>query len=84
MSTVTFGLLCMCQVFFDETIPLHAKLSKDMGGLGFQSEQIGIIFAIGGVGLIVMSVVVFPCVQARYSTRQQRGPVLAHTLLSAG
>lgn len=36
-----------------------------IGGLGFNAQQIGELLSIGGIGLGLMSLLVFPALQAR-------------------
>jgi|TARA_B110000967_G_scaffold143329_1_gene146596 diphthamide biosynthesis protein 2 len=55
-----YALLAFIAIGYDEILPVYAKTSQGMGGLGFNPAQIGTVLIVGGVFLIGFQLAVFP------------------------
>lgn len=88
MCIATYGLTAFSQILFDELYPVLAKTVIEKGGLGFETDQVGIGLTIVGVVLIVFQMFIFPKLCDRWGILRcyivgQTGAALAFGLFPA-
>lgn len=67
-STFMYGMISFCMIIFDETFPLWCSAPPERGGLGFESQDIGIAYAIVGLYLMAFVVIAVPTVTRRFGS----------------
>lgn len=55
ISTCNYGMLAMCYILLDETLPLFLKLDSEDGGFSFNSTQIGFLMSVSGVFMLLFT-----------------------------
>ena len=60
LAVSTYGLCAMGYIVIDETIPLMLKLDRREGGLSYNSSEIGSLLAIGGMTMLIWTLVFLP------------------------
>jgi hypothetical protein len=60
LAISAYGLCAMGFIVIDETIPLMLKLSRADGGLSFNSSKIGALLALGGLTMLLWTLLLLP------------------------
>jgi hypothetical protein len=60
LSPLLLFVLCGCTLVFDDIFPLYAMNTPENHGLNFDTDQIGIFIAFGGVVLITYQLLGYP------------------------
>lgn len=75
--TTLYSVWSMVQILFDEVMPLWAIAPLESGGLGLDTSEIGAIWGVMGVLMLLFQVIVFPLVAKRYGAlKTMRGAVV--------
>ncbi|KAL6072749.1 MFS domain-containing protein [Balamuthia mandrillaris] len=69
-SSFLYAILGLVHVAYDELISLWAIESIETGGLDFNSSKVGLAITIGGIGLIVFNLFIYPYVDKRIGARR--------------
>lgn len=67
LAVGTYGMLAMGFMLLDETIPLFLKLDGDLGGMSFDSSEIGFLLSICGAAVLVFAYWGLPWLMKIYS-----------------
>ncbi|KAH9810163.1 major facilitator superfamily domain-containing protein [Melampsora americana] len=65
ITMLTFIIMHLQNVAWNAVIPLYAYTEIINGGLGMSLEQIGSVLSVGGFGIIVTQLLIFPPLQRR-------------------
>jgi hypothetical protein len=67
---VSFGLLGFTVIIYYEVFPLWALTSQSLGGLDFDSYEIGIADAIAAIASVTFQLFLYPSVAKKFSLIQ--------------
>ena len=65
LVTSNYGLIAMAYIILEETIPLFLKLSRDQGGLEFDSFSIGLLLSITAIFLLFFTSCFLPNIASK-------------------
>ncbi|KAJ9074434.1 hypothetical protein DSO57_1006395 [Entomophthora muscae] len=68
IAIVSYTSLSFVTIIVEELFPFWAATSPEKGGLGFDASRIGSVFAISGLVLVLMQLLVYPFIQRRFGT----------------
>ena len=64
-AAASYAALASIAIGYDEILPVYAKTSRELGGVGLSAREIGVVLIFGGFFLVLFQVTVFPRVLAR-------------------
>ena len=65
LTTSLYGMIAMAYIIYEETIPLFLKLSKEQGGLGFDSFSIGLLLSFTSILLLFFTSFFLPKIASK-------------------
>ncbi|KAJ9059611.1 hypothetical protein DSO57_1000570 [Entomophthora muscae] len=68
VAIVSYASLSLMTVMIEELFPFWAATSPEKGGLGFDASRTGSVFAISGLVLVMMQLLVYPFIHCHFGT----------------
>ncbi|KAJ9059616.1 hypothetical protein DSO57_1000575 [Entomophthora muscae] len=68
IAILSYTSLSLITVLIEELFPFWAATSPEKGGLGFGAPRTGSVFAVSGVVLVLMQLLVYPFLQRHFGT----------------